>query len=691
MSVSLLEVGRAARARAMTLTAETAGYLILAVIDAGGLRQCTSAAEMVLLDSGEIRLGAASMSDSPAAPERALRAQLAQLLALCSVAHPTLAEVSRSDRQGTLPRELEAALIPVNRAAGRRTLARACRDTERAKRAGKLSDVADLDPPSVQAVPAAAPMPVTVAPAASAARGERRRQPRTVAATTNPAPSAPPRIVEVPSAPEPQFTSVEHTVRIDQLRSGGSASSEPTVRPARSSTVADRRSEPRPTGRRLDDVRASLEQQSKTPFLGSVVTEMRETVLEHDTQIDPEVMPVEPVEMPPAANTPAANSAAPEALPSPALVVEAPTFPLPLDHTPPWQPNVAPLASLAQPVLARSREVAASLAADPDVNVGSEIAKQPAVEEASVEEASQPNPLEEASPLAEAEGFFLLLDEAGSTKPPVVATVEHTHLIGLGQADDELQSDDDDGAELDAPELVQEMFAADSQDESELPPEELVSAPAPSKAPLYQPQRSDLAALLAELEQPRFEGDLGHELKLMAGIEASASSQTPPPVGFSEVNEPVPVPVDPADDKPPVSQVLARAKGVGLATLTGLGVALLLLRAPQAAPPAAHSLASGAPDRCTASVQVVDAPTDAEIRVRAPAPNARFSPLAAHGSAALFPQLPCGTSLEVMIRDSANPEASWAVIPIAADELTSRTEQAPLRISARPEDRSTPR
>jgi hypothetical protein len=87
---------------------------------------------------------------------------------------------------------------------------------------------------------------------------------------------------------------------------------------------------------------------------------------------------------------------------------------------------------------------------------------------------------------------------------------------------------------------------------------------------------------------------------------------------------------------------------------------------------------------------VVDAPHDAEIRVRAPAPNTRFSPLAAHGSAALFPQLPCGTSLEVMVRDSANPEASWAVIPIAPDELTARTGQVPLRISARPEDRINP-
>jgi hypothetical protein len=718
MSVSLLEVSLAARARAVTLTAESAGYLILAVIDAGGLRQCTMTSEMVLLESGEIRLGAASMSDSPAAPERALRTQLGQLLALCSVAHPALAEVSRSDRQGSLSRELEAALIPVNRAAGRRTLARACRDTERAKRAGKLNDAANLEPARA-VVPAASPMPAAPAPGApinGAPRAERRRQPRTVAATTNPPPSPPPRIVEVPAVAEPQFTSVEHTVRIDQLRSGASEGVEP-ARKTRNATVADRRREPRATGRRLDDVRASLEQQGKTPFLGSVVTELREAALEHDTQIDPEVLPVEPIESPVAASAAAAVDAAAPQEPVPlAAVVEPdtaqlgeahadvvtsdpagdlpPPRPVVLDHTPPWQPNVA---ALPQAMLRRRDEVSAPSIVDPigDEPVvdepSAEFATQAVSEEAVEEIAERPSEdAPEPSPLEEAEGFFLLLDEAGSSKPPTVATVEHVQVIELAQSRDVQIAQDD-------AELAQEMFATDVQDESELPPEEselppeeLVSAPVASKAPLYQPQRSDLAALFAELEQPRFEQDLGHELKLMAGIEASASSQTPPPVGFSEVNDPVPAPADPSDDKPGVNRVLARAKGVGLATLTGLGVALLLLRAPQTAPPVERASASGVPARCTASVQVVDAPHDAEIRVRAPAPNTRFSPLAAHGSAALFPQLPCGTSLEVMVRDSANPEASWAVIPIAPDELTARTGQVPLRISARPEDRINP-
>jgi hypothetical protein len=166
-------------------------------------------------------------------------------------------------------------------------------------------------------------------------------------------------------------------------------------------------------------------------------------------------------------------------------------------------------------------------------------------------------------------------------------------------------------------------------------------------------------------------------------------SQTPPPVGFSEVSELSPLPADAEQDRAPSSQVLGRAKGVGLATLTGLGVALLLLRAPAAEPPA-RSLAQGSATRCTASIQVVDAPSDAEIRVRAPAPSAQFSPLAAQGSMALFPQLPCATSLEVMVRDNSRVDSSWVVIPIAAEELTARTEQAPLRVSAQRDDRIVP-
>jgi hypothetical protein len=196
---------------------------------------------------------------------------------------------------------------------------------------------------------------------------------------------------------------------------------------------------------------------------------------------------------------------------------------------------------------------------------------------------------------------------------------------------------------------------------------------------LYHPRKTDVTALLAGFEPPSVEQDVANELKLMAGIEASASSQTPPPVGFSEVTEP---PSPAADTQTESSSVplLNRAKGVGLATLTGLGLGLLLLRAPQDAR-IERSLARGEQGRCTASLRVVDAAVSAEVRVRAPAPNAGFAPLAARGPSALFPELPCGTALEVMIRDSANADSGWLVIPIAPEELSAHTVLEPLQVS----------
>jgi hypothetical protein len=468
----------------------------------------------------------------------------------------------------------------------------------------------------------------------------------------------------------------------------------------------------------LNDVRAALEQHSKTPFLGSVVTEMRDQPLDHDTQIDPEVLPVEPVASPEPLHS--ESKAAREQPPQPFLanptpppppfvanvppvsvIEQAPT----LTHTPPWQPNVAPLLRSTEP------QAAAIVAAseehweprDPEVPDASEqvVAESNQGSETQVQAEPGAAPWlageSESSPLEEAEGFFLLLDEHGSSKPPTVA-VEHTELVGNVaeeslQAEDAAQADEQLVAE-NAGEDVQEIFESDLPEESVLPPtagELAVSGvePSPVQAPLYSPRKTELADLFAELEHPTLEQDVAHELKLMAGIEASAVSQTPPPVGFSEVSELSPLPADAEQDRAPSSQVLARAKGVGLATLTGLGVALLLLRAPAAEPPA-RSLAQGSATRCTASIQVVDAPSDAEIRVRAPAPSAQFSPLAAQGSMALFPQLPCATSLEVMVRDNSRVDSSWVVIPIAAEELTARTEQAPLRVSAQRDDRIVP-
>jgi hypothetical protein len=708
MSVSFLDLSRAAQARALSLTAETAGYLVLAVIDAGGLRQCTALSEMVLLENGEVRLGMARLAEHPAAPERELRALLARLLALCSAAHPILAEVSRAERLGTLAREIEAALIPVNRAAARRTLARACRETERAKSKGKLSELNDDVVAAVPAKVAPAVAPAAPAPVPT----ERRRKPRAVMAQALPVMAAPvvaepAHVVVAPVAKEPTFSTVEHTMRIDTLRAPSAPAAEKaTARPARSAAVTDRRREPRPTGRRLDDVRAPLQQIGKTPFLGSVVTAMREPpVIEHDTQIDPEAMQVEPIE-------PIEPIAAPSMAAQPhhetaqVVLADNPS----LTHTPPWQPNVQPLVSAqaAQAADLAIAAVTANEALDEVVEAQAEAAElvtglpeSSVEEEVADEEVTESSAEQEASePIEEMEGFFLLLDE--SNKPPLTSTTSDESVAGNEPAGFEPEPEDDaqdcfedaasEEADHDAAEAIYSAPDEDAEPAADpvleaaadpLPVSDPIEPPA-SPAPLYPPRRTDLTMLLAGFETGHVESDVVQELKLMAGIDASPSSQTPPPVAFSEISELSPPPADSAASEGRDSTVLNRAKGVGLATLTGLGVVVLLLRGPLVEP-VNRSLARGdsvQPEKCLASLRVVDAPLGAEIRVRAPAPNANFAPLAARGSTALFPELPCGASLEVMIRDNTQLDSGWVVIPIAREELTARTVVAPLTVSA---------
>jgi len=659
VSVSLLEVSKAAQIRAVALTAETAGYLLLATIDAGGLQQRAVAAETLLLESGEIRLGRAQAGAVDC--ERELRALLEQLLALCSVAHLTLSEVSTADRRGTLTREIEAALIPVNRAAARRALARLCRETERARRAGKLDDLASaaahlsgsisrsvaLVEPSakVQERGTAVPQRLPGPPISQKAASDDHR-PRELPATAD--------IFQGSTDP------VEHTVRIDLAQLA-----------ARAAAPHPAGKERRANGRRLVDVRAPLELPSKTPFLGSVVTALRE-----ETSQRPEIATIQeqpavlasapPAELP---HLEAAEISAGQVLAAEVAaqdlaeitIVDAPVVELAaelesssaqlkdqepsLSHTPAWQPNVQAMPRI-EPGPSVEPFVAAPSSIPPRVAEPSEpsLAAEP----------GDPSLAGETG--VEADSFFLLLDDAESS--PVTSSF---------------------GSE--------EALQAEQQSEHELGSEEAcaqavepAAGPATSSTPMYSPRKSELQELLAHFDRPAVDNqNVSQELKQMAGIEASASSQTPPPVGFSELDESSPLPD--STTKPQHSgNVLSRAKGVGLATLTGLSLFALLLRMPSA--PSSSANAAGAAVQCAATIRVVDAPIAAEIRLRSPVPGSSFAPLAAHGSTATFGDLPCNVPVEVMVRDTASVDAAWLVIPIAREELSRETALFPLRVSA---------
>ena len=166
MSVTLSEVKRAAKAHRAPLAGESAGYLVLAIAD-----QVLSAPRMVqgtdiqLTEDGGLRvLSGRASSDADA--ELALRRALESLLIVASSGSAALTRASRRTSGvglSGLVRELEAALIPVNRAAARRALARIHRETARALASGSLPED-DLEP----VLPMAAVAPVSVTSAAPA-------------------------------------------------------------------------------------------------------------------------------------------------------------------------------------------------------------------------------------------------------------------------------------------------------------------------------------------------------------------------------------------------------------------------------------------------------------------------------------------------------------------------------------------
>ncbi|MEO7034882.1 MAG: hypothetical protein ABI548_13315 [Polyangiaceae bacterium] len=165
MSVTLSEVTRAAKAHRAPLAGESAGYLVLAIAD-----QVLSAPRLV--QPGEIQLsedGALSVlsgrASSDADAELALRRALDGLLLVASSGSAALARASRRTSPlglSSLVRELEAALIPVNRSAAKRALARLHRETTRALLSGALPD--EEPAPSAEVVVA----PVVVAPVVAA-------------------------------------------------------------------------------------------------------------------------------------------------------------------------------------------------------------------------------------------------------------------------------------------------------------------------------------------------------------------------------------------------------------------------------------------------------------------------------------------------------------------------------------------
>jgi hypothetical protein len=190
-SVTLEEVLAAAAARAASLVPETSGYLALAVGDATSrLPFRVEDRSVTLTTEGSVVVSRGSEVVPPGEAARVLRDMLSRLLARSVGTMPGLAAAGRTrdserDTEAVVG-ELEAALIPVNRAAARRALARLARETLKAKESGRLRRRAARTA-AVQAAQAAALAPVAVPPASPVAAPQ-----SPAAILVSPAPTAAP-------------------------------------------------------------------------------------------------------------------------------------------------------------------------------------------------------------------------------------------------------------------------------------------------------------------------------------------------------------------------------------------------------------------------------------------------------------------------------------------------------------------
>jgi hypothetical protein len=223
------------------LSAETVGYLLLGVAEqVSGVPREIGAADVVLGDEGAVKVGVGKLAD-PLRTERALRELLDALLSVASTATPALLRIGRRPAIAgveALVRELEAALIPVNRSAARRALTRLYRDTQRALQAGPFdvsaaeawlhrvvvpptsaptpAVVSEPTPIAVEPTPIAVePAPVTVAPC-EVAFEIFEASPSTPIAVTRPLPEIEERPqVESLTRPEPVLVRAAARARTD--------------------------------------------------------------------------------------------------------------------------------------------------------------------------------------------------------------------------------------------------------------------------------------------------------------------------------------------------------------------------------------------------------------------------------------------------------------------------------------------
>ncbi|MDP9033907.1 MAG: hypothetical protein M3O50_03810, partial [Myxococcota bacterium] len=134
-SVTLEEVFAVVASKRVPLAPELAGYLALEITERADPEGGDIDPRSVFVsEEGSVALVAPKRESHLGNAEHSIRAALARLIEASGSQTPALAAAcKRKSGEGlpTLAQELEAALIPVNRAAGRRALARLAREVKR--------------------------------------------------------------------------------------------------------------------------------------------------------------------------------------------------------------------------------------------------------------------------------------------------------------------------------------------------------------------------------------------------------------------------------------------------------------------------------------------------------------------------------------------------------------------------------
>jgi hypothetical protein len=662
MSVTLEEVMCAARCRAASLAAEVAGYVILGAADqVADAPRAVAAADVALAEDGSLRLltgGAAS----DVTAESALRLLLTRLLAVsASVTPPLLRTSQRAASAGVaaLVRELEAALIPVNRAAARRALSRLHRDVARAKQAGKLEPISEPPPPLEPT--AAAPLPVATESSESVAE-----QLAPVIADEQSVPVLEVELDELlddqpetpmepifsrrrpPPLPVPTATAPEVPDLVLPPSSVPSAAASAPPLPAYEATLElEGPLEPEPTLERTVD--APLV--APNVAAAALLPPKSEAIFELEGPLEPEpalertmdAPPVEPAaiesEPPPLELEPAPEptSFEPEPELEPTLELHGidatdpmpePMPELPAPQLPPRPEPARGIFDLALgelPVLERTPALSALVAVSGGPREGGAANTEPDPDEIVISRA-----IEQTVPLP----------PVATPMPRAVEPIAPLPIIAL------------------------ECLVAPPRR-----PGTLVPAP-----PRYAPRRSDVEALVASFEvspaaEPR---SLCDDLKQLAGVDRThlpptVTTRTPPPVVVDDAGE-------------GSLETPARRMRIGLGALaltlalsTGGAVATALEFSPESE---ASAAAPSLPERteCAATVAVSGIPTGARASVREGEGRAARAPSSERGDEAFFTGLRCREPLEIMVASTGASGPTWIRVPISAAAMTPSPE-----------------